>query len=375
MLCASTGNEANENALLSGDIYSSNASSNQTVSEPIRHSGSSSSNVGKHSRRQSSRNVFMSSTIEADIASPTPSESKQYSMVREFIEGAHQRMVSDGIVTNLDRVARGITEDPNDITSVSDAFTRRYCAAKSCWFVITLLEGASVISSDISDALQEYAETVTEVIPFFTNLAVRMAAVRAVGGERVVQNIIQVGRGWEEAKIVDGSNTYIDDLSDRCARLWAKVSFLENYSLAKSAWECIVSAAFLSLLEGFSKVLVCSTEGRALMSMDLASFAAGVSPSCVMSHLNDIDGMECRFPPPSVHCERGMQYVDTVVKAFYFGERDLMKWIEGNWESYRLDHCLALIISSVGGRRSIHFIGEMVEAVKLLYKSKSVSLE
>jgi hypothetical protein len=205
------------------------------------------------------------------------------------------------------------------------------------------------------------------MVSTFVNATTQMAAVQVVGGERIVREIIRVGRGWEEAKIVDGSSAYIDELSNRCSMLWAHLSFLENFSLASCAWESIISSAFISLLEGFSSVFVCSTEGRALMSMDLASFASGISPRAVK---NNLEGVDFRCPPPLITAlPRGMQYVDAVVKAFYFGERDLIKWIEENRASYRLEHCVGLIISSIGGRRSVSYVNEILESVKLYYQS------
>lgn len=64
-------------------------------------------------------------------------------------------------------------------------------------------------------------------------------------------------------------------------------------------WDSLVESGFLSLLEGFSKVYDCSTEGRALMSMDLSSYFTAL---------------------PQASPKRGMHYVDMYVKVFYFPE-------------------------------------------------------
>lgn len=69
--------------------------------------------------------------------------------------------------------------------------------------------------------------------------------------------------------------------------------------LVSETWNQLVESGFLALLEGFAKVYDCSTEGRALMSMDLASFSTAL---------------------PSSKPTRGMQYVDMYIKVFYFPE-------------------------------------------------------
>lgn len=342
------------------------------------HRRSSSSSLVKNSKTKPSRTTALSparepekpklsrdlvpKTLEARIASATPSNYEQFLNVRHFIKGAQNRLKSYDIATNVEYLA---DQDLRDVSLLCNVFLRQYCAAKSCWYVATLLECASHLAC--SDTLRSYSNTVASMVSTFVNATTQMAAVQAVGGERIVRDIIRVGRGWEEAKIVDGSSAYIDELSHRCSLLWANLSFLENFSLATCAWESIISSAFISLLEGFSLVFVCSTEGRALMSMDLASFASGISPRAVK---NNLEGVDFQCPPPLItSLPRGMQYVDAVVKAFYFGERDLIKWIEENRASYRLEHCLGLIVSSIGGRRSVSYINEILESVKLYYQS------
>ena len=68
------------------------------------------------------------------------------------------------------------------------------------------------------------------------------------------------------------------------------------------------------LLDGFSKVPYCSTEGRALMSMDVASYRSGTSPRSIAERIEDNNS-----PLPSdIRPYRTMAYVDTYIKIFYF---------------------------------------------------------
>ena len=70
-------------------------------------------------------------------------------------------------------------------------------------------------------------------------------------------------------------------------------------SIIAQTWDYIAESGFLALLDGFAKIYDCSTEGRALMSIDLATFATTI---------------------PSASPTRGMQYVDMYIKVFYFPE-------------------------------------------------------
>lgn len=72
-------------------------------------------------------------------------------------------------------------------------------------------------------------------------------------------------------------------------------------------------------LDGFSKVPYCSTEGRALMSMDVASFLSGTSPRSIAERLEDDHQSSsiCKIPN-EIRPYRTMAYVDTYIKMFYF---------------------------------------------------------
>jgi hypothetical protein len=80
----------------------------------------------------------------------------------------------------------------------------------------------------------------------------------------------------------------------------------------------MIEGSYACLLEGFALIPYCSTEGRALMSMDLASFAAGIHPSAVMDRLE----YQVEYPvPPKPDLAKGMLYVDTYIKGFYYPQK------------------------------------------------------
>lgn len=106
------------------------------------------------------------------------------------------------------------------------------------------------------------------------------------------------------------ANEYVDALCSRCSCIWAALSVSPQKlpsSLLRVAWKSLVEGGYASLLEGFSRVPQCSTEGRALMSIDLASFAAGVDPSSVMDRLEYQIEYDA---PPKTDTEHGMRYVE-----------------------------------------------------------------
>jgi hypothetical protein len=183
-----------------------------------------------------------------------------------------------------------------------------------------------------------------------------------------VQDIVSVSlnNGWgDEAMslMANGSNPYVEELLERCASAWihmhrhrhrhsnssSKLLLLPE-TLRHQAWSNVVGASYLSMMEGFSKVPQCSTEGRALMSMDLAFFAEGVSkygferflPEEAEASPHDEQVVQVVPLPPggvSQSLERGMAWVDTYVKQFYFDELSVKQWVEANWASTDWDMC------------------------------------
>ena len=103
---------------------------------------------------------------------------------------------------------------------------------------------------------------------------------------------------------------------------------MQTRFIQNSIWENMVVAGFLSLLEGFSRISSCSTEGRALMSMDLATFTSEVtSPKSMRNRVESIFGESIMknkelelSSPPAATVSRGMKYVDIYVKVFYFNK-------------------------------------------------------
>lgn len=132
--------------------------------------------------------------------------------------------------------------------------------------------------------------------------------------------VLWVGAGWEESRINEHSNDYVDEICDRYASIWHSLSS-STYALPRGilevTWEHICEGGFLSLLEGFSRVPYCSTEGRSLMSMDLASFSDGIDAASIIHRLQ---ADTLTSSPPLVSPKRAMSYIDMYIKVFYYPE-------------------------------------------------------
>ncbi len=115
------------------------------------------------------------------------------------------------------------------------------------------------------------------------------------------------------------------------------------------AWRYVVESGYLALLEGFSKIYDCSTEGRALMSIDLATFSSNMNKHTMVS----VESVNSPFlVPPSVDPKHGMEYVDMYIKVYYFPDEDVMNWIAQNRKKYHLSHLLTLV--SLGAHNQLH---------------------
>ena len=108
------------------------------------------------------------------------------------------------------------------------------------------------------------------------------------------------------------------------------------------------------------------------MSMDLASFASETRGHGVRDLL---DGHADTPLPPTVSTERGMSYVDTFIKVFYFPPMDALAWIQDNFLKYRQNHMVALIIGSAlaasEDRRSVQ---TLVNRVQALYTDRKAEI-
>lgn len=363
-----------------------------------------------HTRRQQAakprpapRPRAVSPTVEADICAPLQhgdAGADAAGGVRDFVIRGQEELAE---MVNFDKIEewgamgsdarslgrhghsaasnRGGKKEEEQAAGEASALSlrRRGGVSYSCLFVAALLDSALAYAEQTAgeddllvesgmESLRDYVRSVVEIAPAFVSISSRMACAHAVGARNIVQEIACIGPGWDEPKLNERANDYIDRICSHCSWLWWHISSPSGPELpsrvVKSLWGDVVQVYFLAILEGFSMVRACSTEGRALMSMDLAALASGLDPHAVLDRLPGT--FRSDHFPPSITPERGMLYVDMYVKAFYFPEEDVTNWISENHREYHLSHLLALVAVVYRRVQDGNKVAEMRRKVKAL---------
>jgi hypothetical protein len=184
--------------------------------------------------------------------------------------------------------------------------------------IVKVKEGMMVSARELADGY-------LDMVPLLCDLCSRMAGIRAIKVKDIITSIVKIGPDWsKKAKLHELSNDYVDLLVERMSLIWGYMSSWQQKSypegIVGKSWSLVVESGFLALLEGFSQISSCSTEGRALMSIDLATYSSGVNRRNVKEKLEAYEEtFSSDIPmPPSPTVMRGMQYVDTYIKVFYF---------------------------------------------------------
>ena len=60
--------------------------------------------------------------------------------------------------------------------------------------------------------------------------------------------------------------------------------------------------------------------------------------------------------------------MDAYIKAFYYSETDLVRWISQNWEHYQCSHMQALVTGGVGARMRPKQRSSLIQQVRQLYE-------
>jgi hypothetical protein len=198
-------------------------------------------------------------------------------------------------------------------------------------------------------------------------------------------------------------NDYVEEICDFMALMWQSIlrkNHSENHpcqlprGLLKIVWANLVGGGYMVFLHGFGMVR-CSTEGRALMSMDVAAYTGRLRQILSEHH-------ECCLSPRDIEPYRTMAYVDMYIKTFYFPPKvstkqksevcgfwmdvtnlteymfvglvciqDILIWIKENYQDYLLNHSLALALSTASN------FGDAKNALQIVrgyYYSSSSSL-
>ena len=344
----------------------------------------------------------VSLTMEADAVTPLPRERKDFVPTQEFIKSSRERLES---MVNLDKF-QSTDDDMMDcgpmspqskhpVTKLAKRLEKEVAAACSCYFAAILvdvlsdmfnmrLSSASELWDDPKDnvaalienngddnhneSLDTYARTVVTVMPKLVTQATRFATVNALSGKALMFQIICLGKVWQNSgSMQEESNDYVEQLCDLSALLWGYMSSSMKLPtlLLEYTWNEVVRSAFLLLLEGYSKIDNCSTEGRSLMSMDLATLSHGLTPQALKDEIED-DHPNIS-PPPKACREEMMRYVDTYIKVFYFPNDEILNWVKDNAVDYHKDHCTSLVTSKAAGANDKKFMTQGNKSVIAIY--------
>ncbi|KAL7543698.1 hypothetical protein ACHAXR_012979 [Thalassiosira sp. AJA248-18] len=358
---------------------------------------------GRGTTARSASSSSISLTMEADAVAPLPWKESDFAQIQEFIRSSRKRLEN---IVNLDKfhssndgMCPTSPRSKNAVINFAKRLEKEAAAAYSCFFAAILVDVASKIFNDEKDyqsqqgplwddlkdmattnrenddsvvhtncqSLVAYASTVASIVPNLVTQTIRFATVNSMSGKELIFQVICCGRVWEDGSMHEHSNTYVDDLCERSALVWGYMSSSMRLSppALQYTWNQLVWSAFMLLLEGFSKVPKCSTEGRSLMSMDLAALSHGLIPETVHAELEDDYAMIS--PPPQACREDMMRYVDTFIKVFYFPNEDIISWIKDNSRHYHVDHSLALVTAKGAGSKDKRFMTHGKKSVIGIY--------
>mmetsp|Transcript_33011 Transcript_33011/g.99511 ORF Transcript_33011/g.99511 Transcript_33011/m.99511 type:complete len:171 (-) Transcript_33011:771-1283(-) len=153
---------------------------------------------------------------------------------------------------------------------------------------------------------------------------------RLVDMSTITQTIANIKpQVWLGHVLQEECNKYVSVLVKRLSSLWRSLDTSVDCELFSSVakqiiWTQVVQNTFEALVDGIALVKQCSTAGRALMSMDL--------------HVLQFSLDKIHIAKPT----RGVSYVDSYIKAWYFENKDLETWITQNEHNYSQHHLDAL---------------------------------
>ena len=336
---------------------------------------------GKERRRSKPPKAQIARPVlrEVDICAPLLRDEVAYLAMRKFLVRAQESL--EGIV-NLDRVDSWILDpegsyDPRSSTRILE---RKTSAAWSCFVLASLGRLCCSLSSsrlvkrhgsivrDKLQSLEEYIHSLEVVVLTLAESTTLFSCVKAINGQGIVSNIISVGAGWEECKLHEHSNDYVEELVERCSTVCGLLMESETVApqIAIDCLDHVVQAGYLCMLEGFSRVAFCSTEGRALMALDLASFSAAGVGKASTKHCEKIQFTDTI---KRVSHSDGIKRVDTYIKVFYYPRDEVLKWVKENFLEYSMSHSMALVANFFDSSGTEETLDNLLQEIKKIYES------
>ncbi|CEG50104.1 Uncharacterized conserved protein [Plasmopara halstedii] len=172
-------------------------------------------------------------------------------------------------------------------------------------------------------------------------------AVRLVDIPALVTSVSAVS--WNISYISNQHNEYIVHLVQKCGEAWGSLQILADGSIPYDArvdiWLEMVQTIMDTLLQAFSTISKPTPQGRALMLLDLHALQNGVDL------INDVSS---RALP------RGRAHVGNYIKAFYYDEDELLRWIQTNKKLYTRVQFANLLKNGIGSTLETSKLRELV---------------
>lgn len=198
----------------------------------------------------------------------------------------------------------------------------------------------------------QYAEQVLMVARQLTALLYKSACPQLIQQPATLASIVDCA--WDSKKMREQQHDWVDRLVANCRQVWEFIMMSDELAdssslLREQVWLELCQAAFDVMLEGYSRVRKCSSEGRAMMNMDLFALHEGLNAV----HL-------CRPP-------RGKHYIDAYLRAFYLSEDDLLTWVQENWQAYAYRHVHGLLSQTLSSMLANKKFKDAVVVIDALY--------
>jgi Protein of unknown function C-terminus (DUF2451) len=326
-------------------------------------------------------NTPLPADLHADICSPLPNEQGSLCAVREFVFRA-QRSLED--IVNIDMVDQWLSDSKGGDSVEEKACLSAQILMKREAAIMSSVVLSYVLALTVDNAnrtqeelktFQSYARSLLQITLPLSWVTRKISTVRSVNCAEIVKDILSVGDAWDESKLHESANSYVDEVSDLCALLWGYLNASGKMPepLQATVWHSILHMVYMSFVEGFSRITNCSTEGRSLMSLDTACLAANLNRKSVQERCSNVVLADL---PPEPRIGFNRTHVDSYIKAFYLPVNDVMQWITANAQMFHLIHSISLIVAvALSSQDSAHgreaAVRHLVEEVKIIYRQSS----
>jgi len=159
-------------------------------------------------------------------------------------------------------------------------------------------------------------------------------------------------------KMKSEASQYVKKVTLRMRKVWSHLQRNSKegsaYPLATitSLWDATICECFEQILSGFSAVQTCSTEGRMLMTLDVAT---------LFSNIQEI-------APCGDSGTMAKERVNDYIKAHFLDrEQDLLEWVRGNHSRFEVDEMTTLALSGIGAKLSATNRSKLEQAVSKTY--------